>query len=70
MSSTPLPELAAPARRALDEAGVTSLEGLAWMTRTELEALDGVGANTLRALDAALDAAGLALQPESETGAD
>ena len=63
MSTTPLPKIGAPATRALDAAGVTSLEGLAWMTRRELEELHGMGPKAIRLLDAALAEAGLQLQP-------
>ena len=43
---TPLPRLAAPARRALAAAGIRTLEDLAGWSRRELLALHGVGART------------------------
>ena len=56
---TALPKLAAPAQRALAAARISSLEQLAKKRRDEIAALHGIGANALRQLDSALDAAGL-----------
>ena len=58
---TALPSgLAAPARRALEGAGLESLEDVAGISRAELAALHGMGPKALRVLDQALVAAGLA----------
>ncbi len=58
---TALPSgLAAPARRALEGAGLESLEDVAGFSRAELAALHGMGRKALRVLDQALVAAGLA----------
>lgn len=43
---TPLPRVAAPARRALAAAGIRALEDLATWTRRDLLALPGIGART------------------------
>jgi predicted Fe-Mo cluster-binding NifX family protein len=53
-----LPRVAAPARRALAAAGITSLAQLARRTESELLALHGMGPNALAALRAALAANG------------
>jgi hypothetical protein len=53
------PGLAAPARRALESAGLESLEDVARFPRDELAALHGMGAKALRLLDDALAAVGL-----------
>lgn len=55
-----LPPLSAPARRALDGAGVRALEDLTEHRRADLAGLHGVGAFALRALDRALEEQGLA----------
>jgi len=58
---TPMPVgLTKPALRALESAGYTSLERLASASEREIAALHGVGPTALRALKAALGAAGLA----------
>lgn len=58
---TDLPRaIGAPATRALEGAGVRSLEDLARLTRAEVAALHGVGPKALRVLDAALAERGLA----------
>jgi hypothetical protein len=57
---TALPSgLAAPARRALESAGLESLEDVARFPRDELAALHGMGPKALRLLEDALAAAGL-----------
>lgn len=56
---TPLPELSAPARRALEAAGITSLDELAGTARSRIEALHGVGPAALERIDRALEATGL-----------
>lgn len=60
MPRTPLPKLGAPAQRALDAEGLTTLEKLARRTRADIAELHGVGPNALARLDAALEDAGLA----------
>ena len=56
---TALPDgLAAPARRALATAGISSLEELSRRTEREIAALHGIGGNALATLRAALAASG------------
>jgi hypothetical protein len=50
--------LAAPARRALVNAGITTLPQLASRTRQEVTALHGMGAHAMARLDDALAAEG------------
>ena len=58
---TPLPVgLTRPVRRTLENAGYTSLECLAGAQESEIADLPGIGPTALRALKAALKAAGLA----------
>jgi hypothetical protein len=54
-----LSELAAPARRALVAAGLTSLKALARRSEADVLALHGMGPNAMSKLRAALKAAGL-----------
>jgi hypothetical protein len=54
-----LPKLAAPARRALAAAGVTSLARLARFSEAEVKAWHGIGPNALKALRQAIRANGL-----------
>ena len=57
---TPLPGgLSAPARRALDAAGIDTLEAAAGRSRRDVAALHGMGPRALTVLDAALADAGL-----------
>lgn len=63
-SPRPLPALAAPARRALDHAGIADLAALAAHSEREIEILHGMGPNALRVLRAALAEAGLSFRPE------
>lgn len=56
-----LPKIGAPARRALTEAGYTSLRGLAGVPRAELSRLHGVGPKAIRIIEDALEEHGLAL---------
>ncbi len=51
--------LAAPARRALANAGYQRLEQLARASEAEIEQLHGIGPNALRVLRSALKAKGL-----------
>ena len=57
-----LERLSAPARRALEAKGMTSLEKLAHHTQKELLALHGVGKTTIPILTQALSAKGLQLK--------
>lgn len=60
---TELPEgLAAPARRALDEAGFTRLEDLAQVTEAEVRGLHGMGPSALRRLREAMHAHGISFR--------
>lgn len=58
-SQTPLPKISAPAQRALDSIGVTTLEQAAKHTQKELLALHGFGPSGIKALEEALTAQGL-----------
>ena len=58
-TGTPLPQVGAPASRALTAAGITTLETLAARTEAEVAGLHGVGPFALGRLADALDAAGL-----------
>ena len=53
------PKLAAPAQRALANAGIKNLNQLAKFSETEVKELHGIGQNALVALRAALKAKGL-----------
>ena len=54
-----LPRLAAPARRALSGAGITSLVQLAEVSEADLLQLHGIGPNAIQALRLALQEKGL-----------
>lgn len=56
---TALPRIGSPATRALEAAGVTTLEAVSGWSRKDLLALHGVGPRAIRLLDAALEEAGL-----------
>ena len=56
-----LPKVAAPARRALHNAGITSLRQLAGVQRAELAALHGMGPRAMRTIEEALEQHGLRL---------
>jgi hypothetical protein len=56
-----LSELVAPARRALQSAGITSLQQLGSWTEAELLALHGIGPTTIPKLKNALKAKGYSL---------
>ena len=62
-----LPKLAAPARRALEGAGITRLEQLSRMSETELGRLHGIGPNAVKALRMAMEAKGLAFRQDKST---
>ena len=57
------PGLAAPAARALANAGITTLEQLADVSERELRQLHGMGPNAIGKLRAALEARGLSFKP-------
>lgn len=59
---TDLPKLAAPARRALDGAKLTSLEKLAKAREADVAALHGMGPNAMASLKTALKSAGLSFR--------
>ena len=52
-------KLAAPARRALDRAGIMRLEQLAKLSEAEIKQLHGIGPNALDQLRRAMRAKGL-----------
>lgn len=54
--------LAAPARRALENAGITTLKKLSALSEAELLMLHGMGKASLPKLRAALEAAGLSFR--------
>lgn len=56
-----LPKIGAPATRALQGAGYTSLRSLAGASRTELLRLHGIGPKAMRILEAEMESRGLAL---------
>lgn len=56
--------LAAPARRALAQAGYTRLEQLAQATEAEIKQLHGIGPNALKQLRHALEQNGLSFADE------
>jgi DNA-directed RNA polymerase alpha subunit len=58
------PKLAAPAQRALQNAGIHSLEGLTQVTEAELLQLHGMGPNALGKLRQALAEKGLSFASE------
>lgn len=57
--------LAAPARRALENAGITSPKTLSRYSEKEIAALHGMGPNALQKLKAALKLQGLAFKKNS-----
>ena len=59
---TALPKLAAPAQRALQNAGITTLEQLTRITEAELKKLHGIGPNALAQLRRALTEKGLSFK--------
>ena len=65
-----LPKLAAPARRALTSAGITTLDQLTHITEAELLQLHGMGKNAIAALRNALSARGLSFRTGKENGKD
>ncbi|HUS14793.1 MAG TPA: DNA-binding protein [Chloroflexia bacterium] len=61
-------KLAAPARRALLNAGYTRLQQLTAVTETELKQLHGMGPKAIRQLEEALAVNGLSLAEASDNG--
>lgn len=61
-SDTDLPKLAAPARRALAQAGYVSLEQLAGVKEADLTQLHGMGSTAMDTLRKALDDRGLSFK--------
>lgn len=59
-------KLAAPARRALANAGITTLKQLARKRESEVKALHGMGPNAIKALKQALKDAGLSFAAEKD----
>lgn len=59
MTTTELPDVAAPARRALEAAGVRTLEDLVELPESTVAALHGMGPAAMGRLRAALAAHGL-----------
>jgi hypothetical protein len=59
---TDLPRLAAPARRALEGAGYTSLDRLAQAKESDVAKLHGMGPNAMKALRNALKERGLSFR--------
>jgi predicted RecB family nuclease len=60
-----LSELSAPARRALQEKGITSLKELADWSQAEILALHGVGPRVIPRLESLLKEAGLSFRAEN-----
>lgn len=59
---TPLPKLAAPAKRALASAGITCLDDISRFTKEEILNLHGVGKSAIVALGEALETSGMAFK--------
>jgi hypothetical protein len=68
LDQSDLPRLAAPARRALEAAGLASLESLARVTEKDLLALHGMGPKAVYTLRAALKERGMNFAKESSRG--
>lgn len=62
MTTSDLPQIGAPATRALTALGITSLDQVATLTENELKAMHGVGPKAIRILVDELAALGLSLQ--------
>ena len=56
--------MAAPAQRALAQAGISQLEQVAKMREAEVRQLHGIGPNAIKQLRNALAAKGLSFAPE------
>jgi DNA repair protein RadC len=59
-------KLAAPAQRALANAGIQNLKQLSKFSETEIKQLHGIGPNALKQLHAALAAQGLSFAAEKK----
>ncbi|WP_295128879.1 helix-hairpin-helix domain-containing protein [uncultured Chitinophaga sp.] len=57
-----IPKLAQPAVRALNDAGIHTLEALGKMTEKELAALHGIGPDALKRLKKAMQEKGLSFK--------
>jgi DNA-directed RNA polymerase alpha subunit len=64
-STNTLPRLAAPARRALENAAIADLDQLSHFTERDITDLHGMGKNALSRLREALAAAGLSFRDEA-----
>jgi DNA-directed RNA polymerase alpha subunit len=64
MTQSDLPKIAAPAQRALQSAGITTLKQLTKITEAELSHLHGMGPNALSKLRQALAEKGLSFARE------
>ena len=64
---TDLPKIAAPARRALQGAGITTLKQLTEITKEELLQLHGMGPNAVGKLQDALKANGWSFRESKKT---
>jgi hypothetical protein len=64
--TTDLPKLAAPALRALNGAGITTLDQLTAFTEAEIKNLHGMGPNALSKLKAAMQTRGLSFKQQTE----
>jgi DNA repair protein RadC len=62
MAQTDLPKLAAPAQRALANAGIQNLKQLSKFSEAEIKRLHGIGPNALTQLRRALKAKGLSFR--------
>jgi hypothetical protein len=60
-----LSTLSAPARRALENAGIVSIEQVAKYSRAELLSLHGLGPSSIPKLEVALSAKGLSFRADS-----
>jgi uncharacterized protein YdhG (YjbR/CyaY superfamily) len=67
-SESELPNIGAPATRALERIGILTLQDLANHTTPELEALHGLGPKAMRILIDALAAKGMSCKPATATG--
>lgn len=66
---TDLPKIGAPAQRALENAGITTLKQLTAVTEAELLQLHGMGPKAVRILREALQAKGLSFRETTKRGA-
>ena len=57
-----LQQLAKPAQRAIQNAGITTLEQLATFREEEISALHGIGKNALKTIKAVMDEHGLSFK--------